>query len=279
MSTNIRGELFSFSEWSCKHHAACMHKLLYIFTYSTPILYFAMEFQDISSPQGSFTFVFIPARDAEPLAERTASLAGGLEDEQVQKVAKLHFFGETPLMFQMVDICTVYLPSPSNGYIGVSLYSHADSALPVNGRATKIAKACGHSATVVYGDAFISRCYDNEEEPWMRRDLFASEVCEEADWVIEAGASNRGRNMDAYTSGGSAGKVVHQMMDGTHTGRPAESAAAEGGTSLVRWTQTNDDIEVSLEFPAHSIQMNLIDFDRSKFLFHRKQQQNLSTSK
>ena len=163
----------------------------------------------------------------------------------MQKTAKLHFFGASPDPFQMVDICTIYVPSPSNGYIGVSMYSHADPNLPPNNRATEIVRACGHTATVIHGDAYISRCYDNEEEPWERRDLFAAEVRADAPWVLEAGRVNKGRNMNAYTSGGAAGKAMHQMMGAS----PAAAAAAgdptkEGGSGAVIWTQTNDDIEV-----------------------------------
>lgn len=204
-----------------------------------------MESPSQVSPPGMYTFVFIPANTTAGLVEHTASLACGLEDEQVQKIAKLHFFGEIPDPFQMVDICTIYVPSASNGYIGVSLYSHADANLPANSRATEIVRGCGHTSTVIHGDAYISRCYDNEEEPWERRDLFATEARADAPWVLEAGRLNKGRNMNAYTSGGAAGKAMQQMM-GTSTAATADAVdpAKEAGSGAVRWMQTNDDIEV-----------------------------------
>ena len=41
-----------------------------------------MEFQDQPATEGTFTFVLIPVRSADALVEKTASLAGGLEDER-----------------------------------------------------------------------------------------------------------------------------------------------------------------------------------------------------
>jgi hypothetical protein len=196
------------------------------------------------TPVGDFTYVLIPAADSAELVERNAPLAGGLECDEVQRAAKVHFFGLEPGAWQMVDISTVYLPAVMNGYIGVSLYSHADDSLPVNTRATLIAKACGHTKTIIYGDAFLSRCYDNEDEPWVRRDLFAIEATVNADWVLEAGEKNKGRNMNAYTSGGTAGKTLHQLGGAGASITPGAFETV-AGSALVAWTQSNGDIEVS----------------------------------
>lgn len=193
----------------------------------------------------TFVYVLIPWEASAPLRELSGDVAGGLENDEVQSGAKRHFFGDhmDPMAFRMVDICTVHIPSKMNGYIGVSLYSSGDSALPVNDRATEIARACGHTSTILFGDVYISRCYDNEEEPWVRRDLRAGEVRVDSSWVQEASRANRGRNMNAYTSGGAAGKTLHTLTNG---GAPAPALTESGGSKLVSWSQTEDDVEVAL---------------------------------
>lgn len=184
-------------------------------------------------PTGSYTYALIPADPSVSLAEMTGDLSRGLESDEVQAVARLHFFGpeENPRAFQMVDICTILVPSSYNGYIGISLYSSGDSARPVNGRATELTQACGHTKTVIYGDAYVSRCYDNEAEPWVRRDLLVEEVNVEAPWVRQATLLNHGRNMDAYTSGGAAEKAMHQLVKGKgmESGPAVVAAAATAG--------------------------------------------------
>jgi hypothetical protein len=181
-----------------------------------------------AAPTGDFTYVLIPADPSEGLLEQNASLAGGLENDEVQECAKKHFFGpeQNPMAFQLVDICTVYLPAAHNGYIGISLYSSGDAARPVNSRATEITQACGHQKTIIYGDAYISRCYDNEAEPWIRRDLLSPEVDVGAVWVREAALLNQNRDMDAYTSGGSVEKAMHQLAHGGAEGATAADEAA-----------------------------------------------------
>ena len=185
-----------------------------------------------------FTFVFISTDPAIDLREIRAPLSGGLENDSVQLVAKEHLFGGSPDPFQMVDICTVYLPGRHNGYIGVSVYSSGDQTRPVNSRATEIVQACGHMKTVIFGDAYVSRCYDNEAEPWIRRDIFSAEVTITAPWVREAGLLNAGRNMDAYTSSGAASKAVHQIVAKGGEQKPPSNAVNKV-ISTDDWTENN----------------------------------------
>lgn len=153
--------------------------------------------------QDTFTFVLIPCADKASLRLLERHTSGGLEKDELQKEAKLHFASEAdgqiniesikatlreqgkdpesldPNIFKAfaargasVEICTLVVPNPSLGYIGVSLYCDGTGKtknLPANSRATKIAQACGHTSLVVYGDCYLSRCYDNEDEPWERR--------------------------------------------------------------------------------------------------------------
>mmetsp|Transcript_24329 Transcript_24329/g.35662 ORF Transcript_24329/g.35662 Transcript_24329/m.35662 type:complete len:290 (+) Transcript_24329:57-926(+) len=196
------------------------------------------------SSSDNFTFVCIPANDEESLRELSGPLSGGLENDSVQKYAKSH------LMSDMVNICSLGLPSPTCGYIGVSLYSHiegADSGLPANKRATDIAQACGHKSVVVYGDAFLSRYYDNEDEEWSRRDLSIAEASPDAEWVAYVASMNKGKNMNSYTTGGSLQQMLSQQapqQQHTQAETVPTAAMAEGPIS---WTQTGDEIEVRVE--------------------------------
>lgn len=156
-----------------------------------------------SEDTDNFTFVLMPCADKAALRLLTRHTSGGLEKDELQKEAKLHFASDMdaqiniesiketlreqgkdpevmdPNIFKAfasrgasVEICTLCVPHPSLGYIGVSLYCDGTGKTkgsPVNSRATAIAQACGHSKLVVFGDCYLSRYYDNEAEEWMRR--------------------------------------------------------------------------------------------------------------
>lgn len=171
--------------------------------------------EDCIKPTGNYTYVMIPTDPSEPFVGMTGDLSRGLETDDVQAVARQHFFGdENHRMFQMVDICTLLIACNANGFIGISMYSSGDHSRPLNCRATDLVQACGHLSTKIYGDSYISRCYDNEAQPWVRRDITAVEVDCSALWVAQARLLNHGRNMDSYTSGGAAEKAIHQLVKG-----------------------------------------------------------------
>ena len=70
-----------------------------------------------------------------------------------------------------LEITSLQMPTPSNGYIGVSMYSDGNAIhkeFKPNTRATRLARACGHSDIVLHGDCFLGRCYDNEEVGFFR---------------------------------------------------------------------------------------------------------------
>lgn len=200
-SKNIDYRLSAFCSQDCFKSCWKSHKKIHIDT--------------IASPVGNYNYVLIPVEPGVALVDLTGDLSKGLEEDEVQAVARLNFFGpEKRGVFQMVDICTLLIACNRNGYIGISMYSSGDAMHPLNQRATDIVQACGHKATLIYGDAYISRCYDNEAAPWIRRDLMVSEVDVSAPWVAQAALLNYGRNMDAFTSGGAAEKAVHQLVKG-----------------------------------------------------------------
>jgi hypothetical protein len=95
-----------------------------------------------------FKFVLIPADASENMIEIVKSSEGGLEKDEAQIFAKSH------LAIEMVNIISLSLPTPKDGYIGVSMYSDGDGqdkGLPVNARASHLAQACGHKALVIHG--------------------------------------------------------------------------------------------------------------------------------
>ena len=95
-----------------------------------------------------FTFVLIPASDSSCIVEIERSTAGGLERDEAQVEAKAH------LGIDLLNIVSLSLPTPGAGYIGVSMYCDGDGAekgCPVNGRASRLAQACGHTDASIHG--------------------------------------------------------------------------------------------------------------------------------
>mmetsp|Transcript_25111 Transcript_25111/g.42402 ORF Transcript_25111/g.42402 Transcript_25111/m.42402 type:complete len:280 (-) Transcript_25111:161-1000(-) len=201
----------------------------------------------MSEDADTFTFVLIPCADKASLRLLERHTSGGLEKDALQKEAKLHFASELdgeiniesikatlreqgkdpdaldPNIFKAfaargasVEICTLCVPHPSLGYIGVSLYCDGTGktkGLPVNSRATAIARACGHAQLEVFGDCYLSRYYDNEAEEWQRRSMSLEEASVDAPWVQVAAKMNSGKNMGAYTSSGSAASSLQAVIN------------------------------------------------------------------
>jgi len=70
----------------------------------------------------------------------------------------------------------------------------------LNERATAFAKACGFMDDI-HGDAFVSRVWDNQEDPFERRGFAKDEVDTNVPWVLKAAAEQQAaleklRNMD-----------------------------------------------------------------------------------
>jgi hypothetical protein len=180
----------------------------------------------------SFVFVHIPCASGDALTELTGDVSGGLENDDVQLYAK------RLLAVDMVNICSLGLPSPRTSYIGISMYSHCDgkdSGLEINSRATEIAQACGHLSTIVYGDAFLSRYYDNEDEEWKRLDFHISEADLSSEWIQEVSRMNQGKNMSSYTTGG----TLQQILTNSQAAQPIQET-----DERIKWSQTSDEVEV-----------------------------------
>lgn len=182
----------------------------------------------------SFTFVRIPVSIDENVVEIVKSLSGGLENDELQRFVKEY------LHVEIVNITTLGLPTLATNYVGISMYSNGDGqelGLSENYRATNIAKACGHSVTI-FGDAFLSRYYDNDAEEWQRVDFFATETDINSEWVEIVGKANKGKNLSSYTTGGS----LQQLL----TRQPAAiNPFPQEPSPKSLWSQTSEDIEVS----------------------------------
>ena len=161
----------------------------------------------IAGPPKPYTYVLIPADDAQPIAERTA-LTAPLEEDSLKLAVAAHFgpAADQDGSGRSVEITLLTVPLASNGFQSVSLYSDpAPEAkqLPPNARATALAVAAGHAAAALRGDAFLSRVVDDEAgDVWERRDLRAGEAAEGAPWVAEAKAAIAARGASGFSSAG-----------------------------------------------------------------------------
>ncbi len=240
-----------------------------------------------------FSFAFIPESDAIPVQTLRASMSGGLENDQLQAYAKAHLKRDSDTSARLdsiqkqmreagtdvtkldpqllsslhsmgtsLEIVSLQLPSPRNGYIGVSLYSDANAInkdFKPNTRATRIVRACGHANLVVMGDCFLGRYYDNEEEEWLRRDFLGAEAAPDAQWVLSTAADNKGKNLSAYSSSGAMSASMNQML-GSNKGSIMNnpfSAMAEANVpesapdDVVSWTDQGDEVEVKIKIDAN----------------------------
>ena len=201
---------------------------------------------DLSS---CYRFVLVPVSGL--LEEFTGSTTGGLQDDDVQKKAKMHFSdsadgqarltsvlnelqknGQDPSkmdptmlsslssMGAAVEIITLCIANRANNFVAVSLYCDGNAVakkLQVNSRATELAKACGHSL-IVHGDAFVGRSYDNEEEEWLRLNITENEIRPDATWVLETAKANEGKNLAKYSSSGVMAQQLSQLSGGASGG-------------------------------------------------------------
>lgn len=149
-----------------------------------------------------------------------------------------------------VEIKTLAPPTPSNSYIGVSMYCNANAGShnsELNERASSIARKCGHSSPI-YGDVFISRVFDNEEMEWTRKDFSECDLSSDAPWLLQAEEMNKGRNMDTFSTSGALSNMSKQQ-------------ATDSNNSLVQWSQTSEDVEarlyLPLEYSAKSVKVTM----------------------
>lgn len=209
----------------------------------------------------SFTYLYIPAAEAEPIVELTASKDGGLENDALRKYAEEQFaqgsidkeMQRAAVIEQLrekgidaskvdefmkghaggrlagsVEIITLAIPTPANQYASVSLYCDGNSSFKPNGkvpniRATQVARACGHQSLVVMGDCFAGRALDDESREWERLDLRLHDLRSDASWVIATAKANQGKNLGSFSTSGALGAMHDAAKGGA---QPATTKAA-----------------------------------------------------
>lgn len=120
--------------------------------------------------------------------------------------------------------------------------------LPINQRATSIARSCNNDITV-YGDVFIGRCHDDESLPWNRLDFSIGDLNSDAPWILKAQQSNKGKSMNSFNTSGALQNILQQHQGELKTTTPSTlsdstfpaSISPAGNTS---WLQTADEVEV-----------------------------------
>lgn len=209
-----------------------------------------------------FKFVEIPADNDRPIIEHEASAKGGLEADELQIYAKKHYsknqtvVSEEQRLEQLkkqlssqgidltnvepsmlkaalaieannasIEIIQLMVATKEYDYIGCTLYCDATGSMKgaqPNARATHILQLCGITNTTVLGDAFIGKCYDNEEFPWVRRSLTVADVvgsdspgayAPQDAWLVQSALrANKGKNLSAYSTAGQLQKMsdMHQ---------------------------------------------------------------------
>lgn len=213
----------------------------------------------------SFSYLYIPAAESEPIVELSASKAGGLEHDALRKYAEQQFtqgsidkeMQRAAVIEQLrekgidaakvdefmkgnaggrlagsVEIITLAIPTPANNYSSVSLYCDGNSSFRPNGRvpnarATQIARACGHHSLVVMGDCFAGRALDDERREWERLDLRLQDLRSDASWVTATAKANQGKNLSSFSTSGALG-AMHDAAKGGALPAPPASAAAPG---------------------------------------------------
>lgn len=156
-----------------------------------------------------------------------------------------------------IEIVSLLLPTKSNNFLGVTMYCDPGAsakALVVNGRATSLVHRCGYKDTVIYGDCFIGRCFDDENFEWERRNFKSTEVSEDSVWVTEAQRMNAGKNMNSYSTSGSMQNILNQNKQ--NNASPAVSSAAADvsvvptvESSLWEQNADKDQIEIQINVP------------------------------
>jgi hypothetical protein len=248
----------------------------------------------------NFSYVFVSADNQSPITARQGDKSGGLDGDDLRRSAETHFATQVPANFHetqeqaltamlqeksisdpgfvkhsaasmvgAVEIVSLLLPAPDNGFLSVSLYCDQygqAKGLPINERATSIAKECGHSLQV-YGDAFFGRCMDDESKEWERVDFTIEDLSSEAPWVKDAQKRNRGKSLGGMSTSG----VFQNMLKSNNTSvidsnSTQQVATVERGTTsevsesdCISWTQTKEEMEVRIKLPLATVKSSDID--------------------
>jgi hypothetical protein len=252
--------------------------------------------QQEAPTMSNFSYVFVPSDSTRSIAAHVADKSGGLDQDALRLSAESHFAGIVPENFQQVqeealhamlkekgvnnhqmvkataagmvgavEIVTLLLPCPDNNFTSVSMYcdqNGKNKGLPLNQRASSIAKVCGHSGEI-YGDVFFGRCMDDESKPWERLDFTIADLSSDAPWVKEAQQRNKGKSLGGYSTSG----VLQNMLNSNKTSvidgnAPVVHPGTSGDvseTEFITWTQTKEEMEVRVKLPISNVKSSDID--------------------
>ncbi len=243
-----------------------------------------------------FSYVYVPSDVSTSVSAHTADKSGGLEQDALRLAAEFHFSKIVPQNFQemqeaalnavlkekgvnnpqmakssvagmagAVEIVTLLLPCPENSFTGVSMYcdqNGKNKGLPLNQRASSIAKICGHNGEI-YGDVFFGKCMDDESKPWERLDFGLADLSSDAAWVKEAAQRNKGKPLGGYSTSG----VLQNMLNSNKTSvidgnAPIVHPGTSGDvseTDFITWTQNKEEMEVRVKLPVSNIKSSDLD--------------------
>jgi len=190
------------------------------------------------------------------------------------------------------EIIALTIPTKSNNYNAVSLYSADDARirqLPHNARATKLMEACGHALPVVddgtpkglCGDVFVGRCIDDEiGDVWERVDITVEDVEDpmNADWCINARTKGGGGGSGGSSTPSSLSGMMQNALGSGGGGGGGSAAAApqmiteemngldidnkDGG---YKWSQTDEEVDIKFAVSSDIKAKNVkVKFGRNK---------------
>mmetsp|Transcript_20123 Transcript_20123/g.50151 ORF Transcript_20123/g.50151 Transcript_20123/m.50151 type:complete len:378 (-) Transcript_20123:37-1170(-) len=225
-----------------------------------------------------FKYVRIPADDLQPFEQLEAIIAadaagdilpdivqvrfagGGLIDERMAREQAVRQLGAKGMELSSdaivnataagaTETFALVRPSATNGHHGVYMYLDEVGLLkklPVNSRAMALARACGFDSVSFYGDMFVG-CVQAEPSPMRNEDFFIKDLDSSSPWLKQAGAENYEYN-----------KSMQQLKDAMREkGGMSSMGMGDGDGGMpggdgdgYTWSQTDDEVEVSMEVPA-----------------------------
>lgn len=177
------------------------------------------------------------------LQERTGvDIKGQIEKGEMAAEA-----AERLLSTTSVEIFPVQLPTKLSGFEAVSVYCDDKGVakeLEENPRVSGIVQACGYPGQTFRGDCFIGRVYDDTEDEWRRIDFTLKDCSTDAEWVSKTKEQRANRSSGDLAS--LAGKIGANNPAHITPGM-LEAGAPNGETEQYRWTQADDEVEITFK--------------------------------
>lgn len=248
-----------------------------------------------------FQYVYIPQDPNQPMEERTYEGEVELGNDQFIESLKTHFQNATKqesdvdmlrqqmaqhagkdamskvsddmmlamAQMQTVDIFPVMLPLKETEFEGISVYvddKGVSKGLQMNPRVTSLVQTAGYPDSRFFGDAFIAKIFDDQDD-WRRLSITMSEISSEAAWVkkVQAQRKNKSSNngmadfqkmMAAQQAGAGGPQIVGMPNSGA--GGPAlgqqqplpviTEEGNSGDTEVYEWREENkEEMEIAFK--------------------------------